>query len=382
MINILIVVDHQRITAIHYYRQLLPHAEVNKDENYTVEKVLNVEGMSDDELKKYHIVQFSRLIPDPDITVKRLHKLGLVVFLDLDDYWIMPQSHILHKEYKNGITKTTIESITLADYVTTTTPFLAEKCEQFNTNTHILSNAIDPDQWQFRLTRQASSLIRIGWIGGIHHGDDIEILRAPMKRVWHDKTIYNKIQILLGGFNITKININEKTGKTFLTNDNPVYKEFEKILSGGYYAFVHMPKYRKYLAMYKQISTHTMLNKPYRRMWAKSADQYAIMYNELDISLAPLANTALNRCKSQLKLIEAGFMRTALLCSPIEPYAIDGLHDDNCIFVNHDWYTQIKSLVNNPTKVVDLAESLYETVKDKYHIKTVTKMRKQIYENV
>jgi glycosyltransferase involved in cell wall biosynthesis len=100
--------------------------------------------------------------------------------------------------------------------------------------------------------------------------------------------------------------------------------------------------------------------------------------------------------KSQLKVIEAGFYKKALIASEIGPYTIDLKHaykdgqytkGGNAFLVsenrNHsDWYKNIKRLMNNPNLVTDLGESLYETVKDTYDLNNVTKTRAEWYKSL
>jgi glycosyltransferase involved in cell wall biosynthesis len=99
--------------------------------------------------------------------------------------------------------------------------------------------------------------------------------------------------------------------------------------------------------------------------------------------------------KSQLKVIEAGFYKKALIASNVGPYTIDLKHalkngeftDGNALLVdnarNHsDWAKNIKKLVDNPSMIVDLGERLYETVKDKYDLNQVTKTRSEFYKSL
>jgi glycosyltransferase involved in cell wall biosynthesis len=99
--------------------------------------------------------------------------------------------------------------------------------------------------------------------------------------------------------------------------------------------------------------------------------------------------------KSQLKVIEAGFYKKALIASNVGPYTIDLKHalnqgqftDGNALLVdnarNHsDWSKNIKKLVENPNMIVDLGERLYETVKDKYDLNQVTKTRSEFYKSL
>ena len=99
--------------------------------------------------------------------------------------------------------------------------------------------------------------------------------------------------------------------------------------------------------------------------------------------------------KSQLKVIEAGFYKKALIASEVGPYTIDLKHalkngeftNGNALLVpesrNHsDWAKNIKTLVNNTNLIVDLGERLYESVKDKYDLRNVTRDRAEWYKSL
>jgi glycosyltransferase involved in cell wall biosynthesis len=131
------------------------------------------------------------------------------------------------------------------------------------------------------------------------------------------------------------------------------------------------------------------------RVWTKPVTSYAKNYSKFDISLSPIQNHIFNRMKSQLKVIEAGFYKKALIASNVGPYTIDLKHalhqgkftDGNALLVNEnnnhsDWAKNIKKLVENPSMIVDLGERLYETVKDKYDLNNVTRERYQFYKSL
>ena len=99
--------------------------------------------------------------------------------------------------------------------------------------------------------------------------------------------------------------------------------------------------------------------------------------------------------KSQLKVIEAGFYKKALIASNVGPYTLDLKHclqngnfvDGNALLVdenrNHsDWSKFIEKLLKNPNMVIDMGERLYETVKDKYDLNVVTKARAEFYKSI
>ena len=61
--------------------------------------------------------------------------------------------------------------------------------------------------------------------------------------------------------------------------------------------------------------------------------------------------------------------------------------DGNALLVNEnrnhsDWSKFIKKLVNNPNLITDMGERLYETVKDTYDLRNVTKARAEWYKTI
>ena len=95
-------------------------------------------------------------------------------------------------------------------------------------------------------------------------------------------------------------------------------------------------------------------------------------------------------------MIEAGFHKKAIIAQNYGPYTIDLVsaiekgvinNNGNSLLVesskNHkQWSQHVKRLVDNPSLVEDLGEKLYETVKDKYNLNTVTKERAEIYKTL
>jgi glycosyltransferase involved in cell wall biosynthesis len=106
-------------------------------------------------------------------------------------------------------------------------------------------------------------------------------------------------------------------------------------------------------------------------------------------------NHIFNRVKSQLKVIEVGFYKKAIIASNVGPYTIDLKHalkngqfsDGNALLVdevkNHsDWAKNMKKLIDNPNFAYDLGQRLYETVKDTYDLNVVTKNRAELYKSL
>jgi glycosyltransferase involved in cell wall biosynthesis len=119
-------------------------------------------------------------------------------------------------------------------------------------------------------------------------------------------------------------------------------------------------------------------------------------YNNFDVSLAPLVESLFNANKSQLKVIEAGFHKKAIIASETDPYMLDLVSaidngnfnsNGNSLLVNpkrnhKEWAKHMKRLVDNPNMIEDLGNRLYETVKDKYSLRNVCKDRVEFFKSI
>ena len=370
MINILLITETPT-TGIGYYRQLMPHFHLSRNyEGYTAIKATEFDFEHIEKIKDYQIIVFSRIISiDKDKAekiVEWLRSKGIVVIFDIDDYWQLPKTHRLYRDFsKFEVPQRTVQSIELADHVITTQYYLADKIKQINKNVTIIPNAIDPEQPQYESYKIESERLRFGWIGSRDHLYDILLLREDMEKLIKNFFVSGKYQIVLGGFS-----------EGFIT--------FEKILTNDWKIIKGDSDYINYLKQFQPTLLHYMERKPYKRIWGMQPDQYVSMYNQIDVALAPLCDNEFERCKSQLKIIEAGFMKKAVICSNVIPYQIDCVHNKNSLVARYkgDWYRSMVQLMNNKNLVEDLSENLYETVKERYHIKTANDIRNDLYQQL
>ena len=211
-------------------------------------------------------------------------------------------------------------------------------------------------------------------------------------------SLKDKVQYVLCGFDTrgTVTEINSQTGEHTKRNILPaetVWASYEKIFTQNY--SIVSDDYKKNLLNYSQEVYKNELDEAYVRVWTKPVTSYAKNYSKFDVSLSPIKNHMFNRMKSQLKVIEAGFYKKALIASNLGPYTIDLKHclshgefvDGNAMLVeenrNHsDWAKFIEKLVKNPNLAKDMGERLYETVKDKYDLNIVTKARAEFYKSI
>lgn len=233
------------------------------------------------------------------------------------------------------------------------------------------------------------------WCGNSHLAD-LEPLRSL--QVLH--TDYrDKMQIVLCGFDTRGkfTTINQQTGERQQRDIKPeetVWARYEELFTDNYNLVT--PEYRDFLKKYKKDGFNDE-NEPYRRVWTKPITTYASNYRMFDVSLAPLRENVFNYVKSNLKVIEAGFHKRAFIGQNYGPYTVDIIDafekggtinpTGNGILIdtvhNHKgWHKAVKKLLDNPNLAYDLGEKLYETVKDKYHLDTVSRARAQFYKSI
>jgi glycosyltransferase involved in cell wall biosynthesis len=346
---------------------------------------------------QYQIVAFHRSIgadfEKANSLIQTLNSLGIVTVCDIDDYWMPGKEHPIHDIIRiNKINEKIVANLKVAKFITTTTEIFADEIRKYNKNVFVFPNAINPNEPQFKEKTEESDKVRIGWLGGSSHLHDIQLLDAGFSKLTHLK---DKVQYVLCGFDTrgSVTEINAQTGQHTKRNILPaetVWAQYEKIFTQNYK--IVSDDYKNYLLKYNQEHYDSEKNESYLRVWTKPVTGYAKNYSKFDVSLAPIKNTMFNRMKSQLKVIEAGFYKKALIASNIGPYTLDLKHclehgnfvDGNAILVNEsrnhaDWSKFIEKLVKNPNLIKDMGDSMYETVKDKYDLNNVTKDRKQFY---
>ena len=399
-INVLTIASDT--SGVSKFRTVDPHVKLQNmyPDEFHVDIEYSVDTTNISFWKKYQIVHFHRNIGnDYDYCpqfIKYLQSIGIVVIMDIDDYWLPTKEHPIQQIIlQNKIHEKIIANIKVSDYITTTTEIFANEIRKYNKNVIVLPNAIDPNEGQFNEPTLPSEKIRVGWLGGSSHLHDLKLLDGMVSKL---SPIQDKLQYYFCGFDtrgsVTEINqqTGEKTQRP-ITPSETVWVKYEEIFTSKYKIIT--PKYKEFLDTFIEGNYPSVEKENYVRVWTRPVNSYAKNYSKFDISLAPIQNHIFNRMKSQLKVIEAGFYKKALIASNVGPYTIDLKHaldkgqftDGNALLVNEnnnhsDWAKFVKKLVDNPNFITDLGERLYETVSVKYNLQNVTELRKEFYKSL
>jgi glycosyltransferase involved in cell wall biosynthesis len=346
--NILLVITDN--TGLQYHRQIVPHIVLDSITGggaINVTSTGNFDMYPDEKLKDQQIVIFLRAISmtrKSAEVVRRCHKNGCKVILDIDDYWNLPSDHGMFRYRPPYFEINTVEAIEAVDLVTTTTKFFAKIIKVFNRNTFVLPNCIDTHQEQWKSSKVESDKIRYGWVGGVWHKEDIKLMEDSFQYLYSDLKVDN-YNIALGGW-----------------NDNPEYKEIELIMAANGRA-----------------------KEKYLRMQGMDYNNYGLLYDHLDVALVPLRNNMFNNCKSPLKLIEAGIKGCAVIASDIQPYNVfpkSTYYPVPTYDNKKGWYKAIKTLNKEKRMREDLASNLSEYVSKEYDVKEWALTRYQLYLNL
>ena len=383
-IKILLVVQ-PNTTALQYHRQYVPHERLKKTHGNEFSAVIShgngeeasIDNIADEQLREFQMVYYLRQVSfikeKIDPTLERIKKLGLKVILDIDDYWHLPTDHHWYDKYKEkNVAKSTIDTIKKVDWVITTTNYFADKIKKYNKNVTVIPNCISPDAKQFERRSIESGRMRFGWIGGVFHRPDIDEMEESFKLLngSRAKEIKDDFQVSVGGFSC-----------------NYEYKEIEKTFTANYSFRNTDATYYNYLQQCTPTMEHIAFDKYYRRLWGRDIYSYGELYNEIDVAIVPLKDSTFNRCKSELKIVEAGWMKKAVVCSMVTPYQEWIKHEKNGLLVNPsrnniDWFLAIRRLTMNPSLVEDMGEALHETITKNFDLDTHNKTRAELYKSL
>jgi glycosyltransferase involved in cell wall biosynthesis len=391
------------------YRSRRPHEKLQQlyGDEFDVEINMQPNWADFASFEKYDLIHFHKgLFSDEGQKIfhealKYFKAHNITTVMDIDDNWDVGQYHPLYLSNKAIKAPEKITTnFTLVDYVTTTTEIFANKIRKWNKNVYIFPNAIDPDEEQYQPIKYPSDRIRFGFVMGSSHERDMEQIKGLAEKLV-GVGLQDKIQLVLCGYDlrgtITMVDkAGNPTGQRQIKPTESVWYRYEQNLTKDYTLI--SPEYKDFLLQFIPNSQYPgVRDEFYRREWTKDVNNFATHYRNIDVLLAPLDTNSFNEVKSELKFAEAGFTRTAVICSDYGPYTI-GSHslfkkggeidpEGNCILIDprkahKAWVKAIKKLADNPELIKMLQNNMYEHVKDIYDINKVTEKRAQWYKEI
>ncbi len=410
--------------GVGHFRSIWPAQSIEKHFGDEVEVEINHQPNVNniEYFQKFDIIHFHRHIGPYEGSAELFPKIkekGTILIMDVDDFWEPPSTHPLYEIVKKeNLTEKITGNLRLADYVTTTTPVFADYISEFNPNVYVIPNALNMNHkmWNGEEGPNPDNKCRITWIGGSSHLHDLELMRPGFQQLWGNQELKDKFQIVMCGFdirgNVTEIAPDGQRRTRPIQPHETVWKKFEDIFTSGYKESSEDVEYYKWLNKISKPKSgdykDEQFNKNYVRRWTLPLTKYGTHYDYADVCLAPLIDTfnekikhpkpdgsfkiqevkrrhIFNEVKSELKIIEAGMKKKALIAQDFGIYS-ELLEDGkNGLLVKNDkkdWYKHMRKLIQEPDYREELANNLHEFVKDRYEITNVTKKRVEMYKTM
>lgn len=247
--------------------------------------------------KNFDMLHFHKAL-DNNLQILTLAKeMGLITVADVDDHWNLGDYHPLSNTAKReNWAKPVIEHLKNADYVTTTTEYLANEVRKYNKNVFVIPNAVNPDEEQFKEHEVKSDKIRFGVICGSSHLNDLKEMEGFIKQI--PKETMDKCMFVLCGFDTNgKITIYDRQSNTYhqvpINPEETVWADYEKIMTDNYSIVSDSTK----ALLKKYIPIPYCGGENYLRCWTKDINTYATHYDFIDVLLVPLKECKFNLSK-------------------------------------------------------------------------------------
>lgn len=327
-------------TGVSYHRIEIPVASFN-DTHKDEFKMMIANGFTLQHPPDYDIIWLNRVSGKAETFtyMKQAKANGTKIVLDFDDWIELPKDHgHNHGMFTPIIQEQIRRTIDLADVIWAASECLRDELLKLYPSKEIIyiPNAIDFSQPQFIPVPRKQQRYTIGWIGGTSHQHDLEKLLMPLKKLLPSKD-YN---IMLGGYSKTS------------------------------------PEYWDYVCSLLS-SMGKLPDGRFLKVEALDCYNYAFMYNLLDLSLAPLCDDIYSRCKSNIKVLEAGAFNLPIICSWVDPYM--EFISQGLAYQGVEWTGRIQHLIKNPAAGIKMGETLGKYVREHYDIRVVNKLR---YESI
>lgn len=337
-----ILILYRKGSASDYHRIFNPFRYLPLESGEEVVYMTEDDQYQTGNFKNVDLVIFNR---HPTVDIKTFLEMKdrykFKVWCDVDDSWELYENHYLHDDWKkNKVAEMILSSMNNADIVTVTNKRLLRKVLPINHKVQIIPNALPIGHEQFTSNKTESVKLRFMYAGGPSHYHDLTTIEEFFKLVNMNVNFKVKTQFTLAGFKDTYI------GK-------PIH----------------------------QMNQMMKMTPNYKTREILPLHEYMQHYNYTDVALAPLENNEFNTFKSNLKIIEAGCMKTPIIVSKMYPFLEDEEMDNKGVYFcnsTSDWLKAARTLMDNPTLVIDDAERLHEYVRKNYDLIKVNQIRRQI----
>lgn len=294
---------------------------------------------------------------------------GTKFVLDIDDYWDYHKNHPAREACVfNMFPEKMIMNFKLFDYVTTTTEYFKNIIKDYfpEDRIYVFENAISSDDEQFSTKKNKSDKLRIGLTGGSSHTEDIKQL-LDFPKYLTEKQL-DEIELVFCGYDT-------KNAENVVIDETGKIVDRKPLADKDNWWVQTENKFKSEVKHYKRIESKDIMK-----------GKFGKIYDDIDVLLVPLTNNKFNRCKSELKFIEAGFTNTAVISSKVIPYSNFGVNEEDCLFVKEPtpqaWAKAIKKILREKELFYKIRDINSLRVKYSRNLEDITKKRYNFLHNI
>lgn len=337
----------------YYYRGYLPgvYGGMNVISDFSQKK------FNTDELYKKAMEADVVVFQRPNDAVKAelanlLKQKGKKIIFDNDDTYLPDKGIPLNmlandkqREIAKAMNDNLYKAMQSSDLVIASTEFLADEYRQVHNNVIVSKNCIDPFDRQKKIPNTTCKY-RIGFVGSVTSNDDYIHIKDQIKQ-------------LSERGDITIVVFGVKHNGSVLNGMKEDYEFWNSLDNIEWQPFVPITHYY-----------HT-INKL-----------------SLDLMVIPRKDSYFNRCKSNLKFLEASLLKIPVIAQGFDdgmsPYQVNPEDTEHMEIVtdNSLWYDKIVSLLLDENKRVTMAEKAYDYVLKNYNINDHAPKLRAILQNI
>ena len=367
--------------GVYYYRVFTPMkclVEKHPDEfEITIDNHWKYTDVEKDEIgKNFDIVCFHQCLFTSSfqeevwkMIIYCKKQYGTKFVLDIDDYWDYHKNHPAREACVfNMFPDKMMMNFKLFDYVTTTTEYFKNIIKDYfpEDRIYVFENAISSNDEQFSIKKNKSDKIRIGLTGGSSHTEDIkQLLEFP--KYLTEKQL-DEIELVFCGYD-------NKNAENVVIDETGKVVDRQPLADKDNWWVQTENKFRQEVKHYKRIESKDIMK-----------GEFGKIYEDIDVLLVPLTNNKFNRCKSELKFIEAGFTNTAVISSKVIPYSNFGVNEEDCLFVKEAtpqaWAKAIKKILRDKDLLKKIKDINSLRVKYSRNLEDITEKRYKFFSEI
>jgi len=281
----------------------------------------------------------------------KLRAMGKKIVADNDDTYKHLEGKTLEKALEK-VDKGLDEFCAMADMVTTTTEVLANEYRKLNKNVVVLPNCVDPEMWPEPL-RNEGDKVRLGFVGSVASNSDYDKIKDLLRE------LSNRQDIQLVVFALPDQMV--KSGDT------------ESIVVKEMYA--------------KDYNFWNSLNIEWQPFTPVSEYINTLNNLKIDIMVIPRKDDYFNRCKSNLKFLEASMLEIPCVVegfsdglSPYQVNPTDANYLD--IVTDQNWMKYLEPLIKDKELRRSRGKKARAYVEEKYSIQNNIHLWQNAYQSL